>query len=281
MTASFKVDPWDYVQGLESPIGFYLRKNVLKRMTERDDLLRYRLQEKIVERQSDDGSWDGIFVHTANNLWDLINLGCGIEDTAVKKGAEWLFSIQRGTYRDLPGFFSSGHKREARIMRSTMYGEFGPGCTLWYQTTYAVHLLSKLGFQGDPRIKTTIDSYLKFCGIKPSGVHGRIHWCGAWCDLNVLRVLIQHPRSTESATVKNALEFLEGKQTQRGTWKGYPFYHLLHALSRSQLSSAQRQLERALPTVIRHQNSDGSWGRTRKENETFLVLDTLNNIGIL
>ena len=247
-----------------------------------DDLLRQRLYEKIVNGQSTDGSWDGIFVYSANNLWDLINLGYGVEDTAVKNGAEWLFSIQRSTYRGLPGFFSSGHKRDAHIMRSTMYGEFGPGCNKWYQTTYAVHLLSKLGFQEDPRVKTTIDSYLKICG-KFSGVSYRstIHWCGPWCDLNVLRVLIQHPSSAESATVKKAIELLEDKQTPRGTWKGYSFYHLLHALSHSQLPSAQRQLEKALPTVLRRQNSDGSWGRTRKENQTFLVLDALNNVGIL
>jgi len=281
MRTSLKVDPWNYVQGLESPTGFYLRKNVLKRGTEEDTLLRHRLHEKIVEGQSEDGSWDGIFVYTVNFLWDLINLGYGIEDAAVEKGAEWLFSIQRSTYRGFPGFFSSGHKRDPRIMRSTMYGEFGPGCNNWYQTTYAVHILSKLGFQEDPRVKTTINSYLKICGINPSGRLGRIHWCGAWCDLNVLRVLIQHPSSAESATVKNAVEFLEEKQTKRGTWKGYSFYHLLHALSRSQLDSAQRQIEKALPPVIRRQNSDGSWGTKRKENRTFLALDTLNNKGIL
>ena len=276
-----KVDPWNYVQGLESPTGFYLRKSVLKRATEKDDLLRQGLHERIVSGQSVDGSWDGIFVYTANNLWDLINLGYGLEDTAVERGADWLFNLQRSTYRGLPGFFSSGHRKDASIMRSTMYGEFGPGCTNWYQTTYAVHLLSRLGFQEDPRVKTTIDSYLKICGVNPPGRHGRIHWCGAWCDLNVLLVLIQHPSSAESDTVKKALEFLEDEQTQRGTWEGYSFYHLLHALSRSKIPSAQRQLEKALPTVIKRQNPDGSWGTSQRENQTFLVLDALNNIGFL
>jgi len=279
--ASLKADPWNYIQRLESPIGFYLRRKALKSATEKDDLLRHGLHEKIVSGQSMDGSWNGIFVYTANNLCDLINLGYGVEDASVKKGAEWLFSIQRSTYRGFPGFFSSGHREDASIMRSTMYGEFGPGCSLWYQTTYAVHLLSRLGFQEDPRVKTTIDSYLKICGVNPPGTHDRIHWCGAWCDLNVLRVLIQHPSSAESTTVEKALEFLEENQTKRGTWEGYSFYHLLHALSRSRLSSAQRQLEKALPTVIKRQNPDGSWGTSQKENQTFLVLDTLSNIGLL
>jgi hypothetical protein len=40
---------------------------------------------------------------------------------------------------------------------------------------------------------------------------------------------------------------------------------------------AKKQLERALPTLIKRQNNDGSWGRKEHETETFLVVDALKN----
>ena len=267
-----RTDPLDYVRKLESPIGIYLRREVFKRENENDMSLRIELRKKIASEQLKDGSWGGIFVHTANNLWDLINMGYGIEDAAVKKTVEWLFSIQQYRYRGYPGFFYSGHREDASIMRSTLYGEFGPGCTLFYQTTYAVQLLTRLGFENDPRVRTTVDSYMKFW---------RPDWCGTWCATNVLRMLIQHPDSSESRQVRTALKFLEDRQTKTGFWKRFRFYHIFHALSRSRLPLARKQLENASPLVAKRQNRDGSWGREKKENDTFLVLDALNNINAL
>ncbi len=137
---SWKVDPSDYVAKLDSPIGIYLRREIFKEDTESDKKLKKQLFQKIVANQSADGSWDQLFVRTANNLWDLANLGCTAEDTPVRKALEWLLSIQRHQYEGYPGFFYSRHKDDPRMMRSTLYGEFGPGCTVFYQTTYAVHL---------------------------------------------------------------------------------------------------------------------------------------------
>jgi len=49
-------------------------------------------------------------------------------------------------------------------------------------------------------------------------------------------------------------------------------------LSRTGYASAERQLEKALQTVAKRQNSDGSWGELGREVESFLVLDALRNI---
>lgn len=96
----------------------------------------------------------------------------------------------------------------------------------------------------------------------------------------MLRLLIEHPLSAESKQVNNGLEHLAKLQTKTGAWKGFPFYHTFHALSRARHDVAKRQLERALHTVIKRQNKDGSWGRKEQETETFLVLDALKNAGI-
>jgi len=262
------VKPLNYVASLESPIGVYLRRTVFKKETKADPTLKKKLYEKTVAHQSPDGSWNQLFVHTANNLWNLALLGCDAEDESVKKGLEWLLSIQRHQYRGYPGFFYSNNRKDASVMRSTLYGEFGPGCTIFHQTTYAIHLFHTFGFDDNRQVQTTVKSYLQFW---------RPNWCGAWCNINVLRMLIEHPLSRESKQVEDCLKNLAKRQSKTGAWKGFPFYHTLHALSRAPQASAKRQIKRAFPSVVKRQNKDGSWGRKEPETETFLVLDTLKN----
>jgi hypothetical protein len=265
-----KKNPLNYVANLDSPIGIYLRRELFKKEPALDAALKKKLYEKTVANQSEDGSWDQLFVTTANNLWNLALLGFDAEDPSVKTGLQWLLSIQKETYRGHPGFFLSHNRKDPSTMRSTYYGEFGPGCTIFYQTTYAIHLFHLFGMDRDKQVETTINSYLQFW--KPT-------WCGAWCNINVLNILIEHPSSKQSKPVESALNHFADLQSKTGTWKGLPFYHVFHALSRSDDTLAKKQLDKALPSVIRRQNNDGSWGRKEPETETFLVLDALKNIG--
>jgi squalene cyclase len=96
-----------------------------------------------------------------------------------------------------------------------------------------------------------------------------------------LRVLIEHPLSKESTPVENGLKHLAKVQTKTGAWKGFPFYHTFHALSRTEATLAKEQLRKAIPSIVRRQNEDGSWGGKDKETGTFLVLDALKNTAIL
>lgn len=266
-----KTDPLQYIANLDSPVGIYLRREIFRKETTPDAVLK-DVYEKIIAEQTEDGSWGQLFVRTANNLWNLALLGVGAEDPSVKMGLKWLLSIQKEEYRGHPGFFNLRNRKDPSIMRTTYYGEFGPGCTIFYQTAYAIHLLHLFGFDDSGQVKTTIDSYLQFW--KPT-------WCGAWCNINVLNVLIENPVSKESKVVKNALNHFAGLQSKTGTWKGFPFYHTLHALSKTNNVCAKNQLDIALPSIIRRQNRDGSWGRKEPQTETFLVLDTLKNIGAI
>jgi len=273
MSDKLKIDPVNYAAGLESPIGVYIRREIFKKETKSDAILKKRLYEQTVADQSTDGSWSQLFVRTANNLWNLALLGCEVEDKSVKNALEWLLSIQKYNYRGYPGFFNSPNRKDPSLMRSTSYGEFGPGCSIFYQTTYTVHLFHIFGFHNNKQVETTIRSYLDFWNPE---------WCGVWCTINVLRMLIEHPLSAESKQVNSGLEHLARLQTKTGAWKSFPFYHTFHALSRARhAAAAKKQLERAFPTVIKRQNKDGSWGRKKHETETFLVLDALKNAGTI
>jgi hypothetical protein len=267
-----KTDPFNYVASLESPVGVYLRKELFKKEDSADAELKKKLYEKMVGEQSEDGSWGQLFVKTANNLWNLALLGFSAENPCVKRSLSWLLSIQKEEYRGHPGFFLSHNRKDSSIMRSTYYGEFGPGCTIFYQTTYALHLFHLFGLDDDERVETAIKSYLKFW--KPT-------WCGAWCNINVLNVLIEHRLSAQSEQVKASLNHLARLQTKMGSWKGWPFYHTFHTLSKANDALAKKQLDKALPSAIRKQNSDGSWGRKEQQTETFLILDALKNINAL
>jgi len=265
-----KVDPLNYVSGLESPIGVYLRRETFTKETEADRALKRKSYEKTVADQSTDGSWGQLFVPTANNLWNLALLGYDAKDTAVKKGLDWLLSIQTHEYKGHSGFFYSNNRKDRRAMRSTLYGEFVPGCSLFYQTTYAIHLFHICGFDSDRHVQTAVESYIQLWGDR--------EWlCGLWCGSNVLRILIEHPLSRDSKQVEKGLEYLAKHQTERGAWKGLPFYHTFHSLSRSGHVLAKEQLSKALPSLVKRQNQDGSWGRKERETATFLVLDALKN----
>ncbi len=270
ITGEFKTDPFRYVSDLESPIGVYLRREVFKKGNSADEALGNELYRRIIAEQARDGSWNQLFVHTANNLWNLALLGYDAEDKSVRHGLEWLLSIQRHQYHGYLGFFHSNNRKDPSLMRATFYGEFGPGCTIFYETAYAVHLFHTFGFDDNKQVQTTVNSYLRFW---------RPTWCGAWCTINVLRTLIEHPLSRESKQVESGLKHLAKRQSKTGAWKGFPFYHTLHALSRAQHDLAKKQLIKAFPSAFKRQNIDGSWGKKEQQTETFLVLDALKNTG--
>jgi hypothetical protein len=260
----------DYVASLESPMGIYLRQAIFPEAASSDAALKEKLHDKISAGQSTDGSWNQLFVRTADNLWNLALMGYKAEEACVQKGLEWLLLIQRAQYKGHPGFFLSDNRQDPRLMRQKLYGEFGPGCTIFYQTTYAIHLFHIFGFHDHQRIEKTIRSYLGFW---------RPDWCGAWCTINVLRVLIEHPLSMSSEQVEDGVKYLAERQGKLGAWKGFPFYHTFHALSRSKSIAARQQLKKASALVVQRQNMDGSWGRKEQETATFLVLDALRNAG--
>jgi hypothetical protein len=267
-----KVDPLNFVASLESPIGVYLRREVFKKESRADAALKTELYAKITAGQSADGSWNQLFVTTANNLWDLALLGYTAEDKGVRQGLEWLLSIQRHLYHGYPGFFNTDNRKDPSLMRKTLYGEFGPGCTIFYQTAYAVHLFHIYGFDNNKQVQTTVNSYLQFW---------RPTWCSAWCTINVLRMLIEHPLSKESKQVEDGLKYLARRQTKTGAWRGFSFYHTFHALSRANHELALKQVKKALPSIVKRQNANGSWGKKSQETETFLVLDALKNTGAI
>lgn len=271
-SGNLKNDPLDFVEQLDSPIGIYLRKEIFERELERDVALRRRLFQRIVSNQSQDGSWRQIFRHTADNLWNLFLLGRDISDFHVRRGLDWILTTQRYQYKGYPGFFLSSKEEAGETSSEThsmQYGLFGPGCRIFYQTAYAIYLFHIFDSDRNQRVQTGVKSFLDFW---------RPDWCGAWCTINVFRVLAIHSLSSNSKIVEEAVRYLRTKQVERGSWKGYPFYHTFHALSRANMNGARKQIQKALRLICKRQRKDGGWGKKERGVDTFLVLDGLRNI---
>jgi len=75
MKNELKFNSLDYVVEMKSPIGIYLRREIFKRESKTDQVLAKKLHEQTVAGQAADGSWNQLFVQTANNLWNLYLLG--------------------------------------------------------------------------------------------------------------------------------------------------------------------------------------------------------------
>jgi hypothetical protein len=107
-------------------------------------------------------------------------------------------------------------------------------------------------------------------------------WGGRASFSNILRAFVAHPLYSRTESVSTAVVRLENEQKADGLWpKGIPFYLTVNALAHLDLPSAERQIKRAFKKIRDTQSFDGSWGRTRPEWNTFLVVHALHRINLI
>jgi hypothetical protein len=79
-----------------------------------------------------------------------------------------------------------------------------------------------------------------------------------------------------------AVEALARVQNPLGRWPDQvPFCQTVNALAHLNLSQVDMQLERAFKRLYETQHTDGSWGRSQREWNTFLIVHALRNKGVL
>jgi len=100
-------------------------------------------------------------------------------------------------------------------------------------------------------------------------------------DLNILRAFVIHGRYAKGRATEMMVDYLGRRQLPSGKWKGrIPFYMTFNALAHLNSANARRQCMAAVEGIVRAQNKDGSWGRTQKEWDTFLVVHALNRLNV-
>ena len=78
------------------------------------------------------------------------------------------------------------------------------------------------------------------------------------------------------------LSRLEEVQKADGSWPiQIPFYQTVNALGHLNFAQSDELLKRAFRRLIEKQNRDGTWGRTQKEWNTFLIVHAIKRKSLL
>lgn len=282
MNARLRYDPFaPFVNDL-SPLGIYVRRDILGQRTPELALARNQHLSRLKSEQMSNGSWKDRVVPTIENLFHLILLG-DAGSTVGEQAVDWLFNdhIESGGKKHAAAHLPGGilhvlSRSDGQAIRQRRNLITNRGCAVLVKTGAALYFSAFFNLEGDPRV---IDA---FRALDQLYSQRRRKWCSYPCSNNVLRAYVSHPLKKSSRTTKSALSRLEHIQTRTGIWKGIPdFHHTVHIVATSTLPSAGRQFERAYQHLHKTQNQDGTWGRRDQLFKTFLVLDALVHQGYL
>ena len=99
---------------------------------------------------------------------------------------------------------------------------------------------------------------------------------------NALRALVVHPDDRFLSAIRSVVSWFAARQTPWGDWgPKIPFSQAVNALAHLDIPEANAQFDNALIRIVSSQSTDGTWGSTDQEWQTFLVIHALRNKGIL
>lgn len=267
----FRFDPFEIFRMSKTPAGLYARKRWLNE--EHTQSWQVDLRETVdtlLAGQAEDGSWGRSIVMTIQRLFGL-HLTARNPNEHIDKALDWLIS------KSCTAFNRIRPDVEEHLSPQALQGlPFTPGCSGFFIMGATLFLASIFGREHD---RWVLSSYE---WLSLEGVTKRGRWCGWSCSNNILRAFVVHPEySLHEATV-SAVEALAHVQSSSGSWLGHvPFYQTTNALAHLDFVQAKRQLERAFKKLYASQQRDGTWGRSQREWNTFLVVHALRNKGIL
>jgi len=262
-----RCNPFQIFTSSKTPAGLYARQKWLHEQT--TATLKADLQETVtglLSSQASDGSWDHSVVKTVRRLFGL-HLTVRTQSEPINKALDWLLDQTLTTFPHRR--IDMGEHLTRGALRSL---PFTKGCSGLFMTGATLFLASIFGREND---STILEVYrrLNLLNIKNKG-----RWCGWSCSNNILRAFVVHPHYSQAKAVVLAVEALAGVQQQSGTWlREVPFYQTVNALAHVSISQADVQLERAFKRLYETQRHDGTWGRSHKEWDTFLIIHALKN----
>ena len=264
-----KYDPYPIFRGSKSPFGLYARQKWLGEAGEALWQNDYKEQtDKLLKGQGQDGSWDESLIKTVRRLFGL-HLTVRKPNTKIDKALEWLINSFPETLRQ------PHQKGDGPLKGRDLVGlPFTTGSRESFQFGATLFLASIFGKENDPRI-------MKYYALLSKQIAEKgIRFCG-WASLsNYMRALVVHPRYSRSSVTEHAVMELAGIQKYNGVWLSrLPFYQTVNALAHLDFEIAEEQIGPAFDRLFKTQNKDGSWGRSQREWNTFLVVHALRNKG--
>ena len=266
---NLKYDPYRIFRGSTSPFGLYARQKWLGEAGEAAWKGDYEEQtDKLLEGQGQDGSWDGSLIETVRRLFGL-HLTVRHPNEEIEKALEWLINRSSESLRQ------PHKKKDGPLKGRDLVGlPFTTGSRESFQYGATLFITSIFGKENDPRIMKCYALLSKEIAAKD------IRFCGWASFSNYIRALVVHSKYSRSAITAQAVRELAGVQKPNGLWlKQLPFYQNINALAHLDFRIAEEQLIPAFDRLFKTQNKDGSWGRSQREWNTFLVVHALRNKG--
>jgi hypothetical protein len=225
----------------------------------------YETVDVLFAGQCANGSWNNSLVTTIRALFGL-HLTVRQKDPEIERGLEWLLSEE---------VFSAQLKisrvQYKKVSARTLHGlPFAGGCFDHFVKAATLFLAVIFGMENDSRVVRTYEM-LRILGGEREG-----RWCSWSCSGNILRAFIVHPQYRESNIIRMYVKRLGQLQRPDGDWPPpIPFYQTVNALGHLDFLQSDDLLRRSFPMLREKQNKDGTWGRTQREWNTFLIVHAM------
>jgi hypothetical protein len=215
--------------------------------------------------QCANGSWSNALFPTIRALFGL-HLTIRQKDPKIQRGLEWLLSEEVFSER-----YSRPFEGPQKVSVRELHGLPFSGGSLNYLVKGAVLFLATIfGMGNDPRVVRTYET-LRLLGEKKEG-----RWFSGSSSGNILRAFIVHPLYRDSSLTRMYVKRLGQLQRPYGHWPPQiPLYQTVNALGHLDSIQSDDLLRRSFLRLIAEQNNDGTWGRTQREWNTFLVVHAI------
>jgi hypothetical protein len=268
---TLRFDPLKIFRTSKTPWGLYARQKWLNEESRRAWKADFQITvHQLMKGQSPEGSWDRSVLKTIQRLFGL-HLTVRYSNEDIDRALDWLIQKSSET------FSSSRPEIGEPITAAALRGlPFSPGSPRYLMLGATLFLATIFGQGHDDRVLAL------YAALNRLGRVNKGRWCGWSCSNNILRAFVVHPTYANTAAMSLAIEALARVQNPSGRWPDQvPFYQTVNALAHLNLSQADMQLERAFKRLYETQRRDGSWGRSQREWNTFLIVHALRNKGVL
>ena len=219
----------------------------------------------LLSGQLANGSWDNSIIHTIHKLFGL-HLTVRHKNVQIEKGLDWLLS-QKAFSEERRISLEQSERVSIQNLHSL---PFSSGCFDHFVKGASLFLATIFGLENDSRVVRTYEMLYNM------GEARKGRWCTWSCSNNILRAFVVHPQYAKSSVIRMYIEKLVKIQKTDGAWiKQTPFYQTVNALGHLNFKQSDTSLKRAFVYLKENQNKDGTWGRTQKEWNTFLVLHAM------
>ncbi len=266
---SLRFDPYQIFKFSKTPAGLYARQKWLdEESTPLWQADSKQTVQQLWREQLSNGSWEHSEIETVHRLFGL-HLTVRYKTEHITKALEWLIDTGYQAFK--------GYRKIMRFRQELLHGlPFTRGSSGYLITGATLFLATIFGYEEDNRVLESYD-YLSDEVLRKRG-----RWCGRSCSNNILRAFVVHPVYSRSRATAMAVEYLARTQSPNGSWpSGVPFYQTVNALAHLDSDSAETQVESAFKKLYETQLSDGTWGRSQREWNTFLVAHALKNKGMI